>query len=433
MQKVYIFVLVVLLLTGRLQADQGLYTNFQSPFAVSSQESASGITITNTSGASALVTGMYIQAAYGSWDCSSNAVDGAEIYGYGMQWLATNFNNNQSSSIGATYLYNMFSYFLTNAQLELGGDENTPGSDAGGGAGVWCIKLGLIDVAGNNLGVGQTIPQLPFALVNLPTYDYTLLDSLQTQRIRIQCTNATASASGTCFSVGPAYPATASSPPANPLSYTQNFPQKTGQSLVWKLHENNASKDFYSHAKLTIPSSAHSRRLSAPFKDSPSGITIKNNSGASKVITGLFIQSVAQDTSAGHNCSSTTAYNSPGSQGYGMIWSTVSFSSSGSGQTVNMGRNFLYNVMFNFMTITGEKTDNNSGTPGSGFAGNAGHYWCVQLGVTNVAATFVPATITNVASVSVIPINCTDPYYNSSSDFSVGTCTGSGEQGFVAP
>lgn len=147
------------------------------------------------------------------------------------------------------------------------------------------------------------------------------------------------------------------------------------------------------------------------LRDDASGISIHNTSGTQKV-TGIFIQALWGD----HDCESNPYLDLLGPYGYGMMWSNVSFSAD---STATIGGNYLYNMMFNFLTVARFDSFTAAGTPGKAGSGGSGGNWCLQLGITNVTGVNVPPLPHDIAAYSLldyslvgvlkIPITCTDP------------------------
>lgn len=155
--------------------------------------------------------------------------------------------------------------------------------------------------------------------------------------------------------------------------------------------------------------------------DTDSGITLQ--ASEAETVTGIFIQHVWK--SASGNCASPTDYCNASGLGYGMVWTPVVFEIN---DNATIGKNFLYNMMFQFLTLASMLQSAESGTPGSIGGSGSNNAWCIQLGLTSVTPNvFTPLTSGTISNnllnasnseTSKLYITCTDPTILAS-----GSCT----------
>ncbi len=150
-------------------------------------DTSSNITLTNSSGSSVNISGIYIQS-FASTAACNNIVYGnfpSAKKAYGVMWKDQIIAAGASQNLGANLLYQMISQMnFTYVMNSAGGSNCTPGEgqcDAGDTPNTdkWCIKLGL--TKGSVVGVGENIAD-----------GDDLLPLINSQQVIITCSDVTA-------------------------------------------------------------------------------------------------------------------------------------------------------------------------------------------------------------------------------------------------
>ncbi len=116
-------------------------------------------------------------------------------------------------------------------------------------------------------------------------------------------------------------------------------------------------------------------------EDSASGLTIKNTSGSSVNVTGIYLTSLdIADPLNPHPCFGSIV---AGANAFGALWAPVDVPAGG---VVEIGKNYLYNSMLAFLYQTTQVVGSVPvTTPGAPFPASDPPLWCTRLGLTKSA------------------------------------------------
>lgn len=121
-------------------------------------------------------------------------------------------------------------------------------------------------------------------------------------------------------------------------------------------------------------------------QDSTSGIRLHNASNADKTVYGLYIRELAYVTPGNACNTSTPIYNSATNQAIGSVVSPVTIKA---GDTVNLGANYLYNMLFQaFYYAAVSSLPPSCSLPGCTWGDDSAIYqWCIYLGALSPVTT----------------------------------------------